>query len=526
MTARKFIKKGETVKYLCGIQVIMTPEEEVDIAQRKRDFSIVISSRNKSASLFLGPARFANHDCGANARLMTTGLVGMEIIAVKDIEIGEEITVTYGDNYFGEDNCECLCKTCEENSRSGWQQESEDTPEAVPKLSIENEPDCRGSYSFRRKRKHDPMDSRTPSITPDIRPRVPKTAPKYTVRKEPNTSSPIQPNPSQTPESGLKRKIGADQSPTTQGGSAKKACLPPKIKMEDPGQNSINLYSTPVTSRATSISGSRESSSPLATLTDATSVDYDTIVVSPRQGPFENSDLDLESPTAVVSKSATNQALTQESIFVSLSTSLQHPVVKNDVTLSLELASEIAGAKKKSVRRLKRPSTKLLAKTLASDSKKKRAIKKAVLPAPVTDLDHAPAVRRPSDYVLTPLLLAQPASAWISCKVCDGFFVQLDAYFTRSSCPRCERHSKLYGYQWPKTDKEGKHDSEERVTDHRTVHRFIRPDEEKAIRKRDRGLSVSVSRSRATSESCPGGKTAPIGRRSGRIRIIRENSDL
>jgi hypothetical protein len=52
--------------------------------------------RNKSASLFLGPARFANHDCGANARLMTTGKEGMEILALRDIEIGEEITVSYG----------------------------------------------------------------------------------------------------------------------------------------------------------------------------------------------------------------------------------------------------------------------------------------------------------------------------------------------------------------------------------------------------------------------------------------------
>jgi histone-lysine N-methyltransferase SUV420H len=96
VTARRYIKKGEVVKYLCGIQVIMTEEEEEHIKSSRRDFSIVVSSRNKSASLFLGPARFANHDCDANSRLMTTGSAGMEIIAVRDIEIGEEITVSYG----------------------------------------------------------------------------------------------------------------------------------------------------------------------------------------------------------------------------------------------------------------------------------------------------------------------------------------------------------------------------------------------------------------------------------------------
>jgi len=96
VTARTFIKKGQVVKYLCGIQVIMTEEEEEMIKSSRRDFSIVVSSRNKSASLFLGPARFANHDCGANARLMTSGSAGMEILAVRDIEIGDEITVSYG----------------------------------------------------------------------------------------------------------------------------------------------------------------------------------------------------------------------------------------------------------------------------------------------------------------------------------------------------------------------------------------------------------------------------------------------
>ena len=96
VTARRYIKKGEVVKYLCGIQVVMTEEEEAHIKSSRRDFSIVISSRSGAASLFLGPARFANHDCGANARLRTTGSAGMEIYAIQDIEVGDEITVSYG----------------------------------------------------------------------------------------------------------------------------------------------------------------------------------------------------------------------------------------------------------------------------------------------------------------------------------------------------------------------------------------------------------------------------------------------
>ena len=45
----------------------------------------------------------------------------------------------------------------------------------------------------------------------------------------------------------------------------------------------------------------------------------------------------------------------------------------------------------------------------------------------------------------------------------------------------------LYGYQWPKTMKAGEGD-EERVMDHRTVHRFISNEEEQATRKKGKGL--------------------------------------
>ncbi|TKA81939.1 hypothetical protein B0A55_01942 [Friedmanniomyces simplex] len=117
--ARKPIKRGEAVKYLSGIQVAMTEREERTLSSRT-DFSIVLSSRRKRPSLFLGPARFANHDCDSNARLNTSGPHGIHIVARKDIAVGEEITVTYGEDYFGEGNGECLCGTCEGLGRNGW----------------------------------------------------------------------------------------------------------------------------------------------------------------------------------------------------------------------------------------------------------------------------------------------------------------------------------------------------------------------------------------------------------------------
>ena len=166
VTARRPIRKNETIKYLEGIQVVITAKEEEEMTSRKKDFSIVVSSRSRCASLFMGPARFANHDCRANARLKTTSHAGMEVVATRSIDTAEEITVTYGDNYFGENNCECLCKTCEDGRVNGWAGAGEPTVQSI-------EEDVPG-YSLRRRRRDDSVgaSSRTSSLTPDIRPRV------------------------------------------------------------------------------------------------------------------------------------------------------------------------------------------------------------------------------------------------------------------------------------------------------------------------------------------------------------------
>lgn len=536
VTARRFIKKGEVVKYLCGIQVIMTPEEEADIALRKRDFSIVISSRNKSASLFLGPARFANHDCGANARLMTSGVVGMEIIAVRDIDIGDEITVTYGENYFGEDNCECLCQTCEDQRENGWEQDEEDSAEIAPKMSIEKESTSGGSYSFRRKRKYDSMESsRTPSATPDLRPRVWKTTPKNLTRRGQQLTSPAQSlDTCQTPGSVPRQKRELRQLLADIAPPQKKARLSSKVKTEEPPSSSSTLYFTPASSMNSSPSTGSASPVPSSmdcnTQTDATSVDEDTSTLRSRWQAAGKAGMGLATRRAC--RTAMDQVRAGDTIIVGPSTSNEHPAIEDEEVFPCSQAmsdaedESITEINVKEMRKLKRPSSKLLTKTLSRISnKRKYTRKKAAVPLPATDVDHAPKVRTPGDYVLTPLLLAQPASAWISCKICDGYFVQLDAYFTRSSCPRCERHSKLYGYQWPKTDKESKQDSEERVLDHRTVHRFIKSAEERAIRKRNRGQSGTPTVTRETSEATEAEEPASA-RRSGRIRKKKERFTL
>ena len=168
-TARRAIHKGDTIKYLVGNLVPITKQEEKDLDITRRDFSIVMSSRKKTPSLFLGPARFANHDCDANAKLVTKGAEGMQVVAVKDIDVDEEITVTYGEDYFGIDNRECLCQTCENLGRNGWAKSKNDAEGvesgiATPALDEPETPS--GPYSFRQKRKY-LSDSPRSSMTPE-----------------------------------------------------------------------------------------------------------------------------------------------------------------------------------------------------------------------------------------------------------------------------------------------------------------------------------------------------------------------
>lgn len=470
VTARRYIKRNESVKYLSGIQVNITPEEEKDIAVRKKDFSIVVSSRNKCTSLFMGPARFANHDCGANAKLMTTSQAGIEIIATRPIEPGEEITVTYGENYFGDDNCECLCRTCEKNLQNGW--EPEEGAVAV-KVSIEE--DKGESYTLRTRRRDDSLggSSRTPSVNPVMRPRIYKTRPKSSRFGNARDSSAVQsPTPDATPRG---RKRPADAMAT------------PPITPAKKFKHLMDPVPADRASRGSSVSGSTSSSIVDVHETDATSPEKETpervlqTPVKDAKDALKRGDgmaavlpFSPESANGLVSpqSSQANSLEASSSQLIDLS-SMSIPSILNAPTSDEpQLVAPIA-VSIETVEDAELPAT--------EEAPKRRKYQRRVFIKQTTP----PArLRTPGDYMLTPLLLSEPEMAWIQCGNCDTYFVQQNAYFTRSSCPRCERHSKLYGYVWPKTDKAGASDKEQRIMDHRTIHRFLEPDDERKIRGR------------------------------------------
>lgn len=561
VVARRQLKRNERVKYLSGIQVVITPQEEEALSSRKKDFSIVVSSRNKMTSLFMGPARFANHDCGANAKLVITGQAGIDIVAVRRIHVGEEITVTYGENYFGEGNCECLCRTCELNLVNGWKQPDGAAP---VKRSIEDDLLAAQGYNTRGRRRYDRGDSssRTPSITPDMRPKVLKsklqrlrvgdrasttessllegslgaskrkrdslaTPPVTPAKKNKTTHYEIQPIPGlitqrgqssdaesagvisesvssngeamltdvTTPEDttepadvprnhtpvsqdieNLKQEHDAEQLPS---GGLQNVALYPGSTNAPPAPP---LLQTPARPRGLAINDILNTPSEAATPDARTPTDRFSIAfqIHHAKQPVEEAEAEVDSQQSATSEPS-----------ASLHSAAASESGESTVVVEASVESEVP-IKRGRGRPRKQPKTEMS----PVQTTPAPAPEPVPTPTPVVtridpDRQPSPALstvppthRDPGDYELTPRLLSEPDMAWVRCMVCTNAFVQQNAYYTRSSCPRCERHSKLYGYVWPKTEPAGPGDKEERVLDHRTVHRFLALDQELLARGR------------------------------------------
>ncbi|KAI1432958.1 hypothetical protein GGR50DRAFT_671662 [Xylaria sp. CBS 124048] len=532
ITARKYIKRGQPIKYLSGIQVAITAKEDKELAKRKKDFSIIISARNKCAALFMGPARFANHDCNANARLVITSQAGIEIFATRSIEVGDEITVSYAENYFGEDNCECLCKTCEDNVVNGW---APGEGSATVKKSIEDS--TTEGYSLRRRRRDGSCasGSRTSSVTPDIRPRVRRLKPKPLNSGQPRESSCNSPAPQNILRQKSKREYESLQSPPItpakrvktleyevesaliSGGVEKSSddttssehsasismsgdmgvmtdVTTPEEDIQKTALNSPSL--TPGRPRIPALEGEVTDLLSLADFSRTPSVPpvSGTEISIPEGSNAESSaraniSLNINATNSNISKSNTvgqDDAASPPNVLASpVSTASIH---EETLPMSVTSPQEVPGAVDQE-RTRGRPRN----DERQTDEESKTA-------ESVGEVTQVPNKRTPGDYTLTPVLLSEASMAWIHCTNCGDAFVQPDAYYTRSSCFRCERHSKLYGYPWPKTEKEGPTDKEERVLDHRTIHRFLRPDDEAKIR--GRGCPPSSSEPR-TSDTTP-----------------------
>ena len=655
--ARREIKKGEIIKYLCGTLVAITPKEEKDLDNRRQDFSIVISQRTKTQSLFLGPARFANHDCQANARLSTTGIDGMQVVATRHIEPDEEITVEYGHDYFGADNSECLCATCESLCRNGWTPPS---PSAVRQsLTPQAQSEPEGPYHFRRKRKLGGSGLSSPAMTPDVDERrvkrvrsamsiIESSQPAPTIESSQPRDSSMGPPPTprkrkltvdghevttgeemasaskrrrssypdvspapflrQAPENRVRTVIRSSSEPLEKSGSAflEISVLPsfatdqlkpettgdrPRHGLLETGQNhverggtpcgeaksSIEVYnkpevhktnheSTKLTPESQSIVPQGPQSQNLATpfsQTEGATPSQESVDESDVESVFEPVDL-IKTPDSPVSTPAsqwerrsslpeivglieetasteTTKAtalplLSLTAVTIKVEESLTqpeaplqilspHPHTVRDAT-EIELESHsVAGStyaaakesdgelsslssnedfddtracivRKRSILRGRgrgrARNKKIMASIKAVQSVEPAAMTASsaadgLSPPPSSLAPVLPLLRHPGDHSRPAALLAEPYARYVTCSTCSATWVQPNGYYTRRECPRCERHSKLYGFRWPRTDRAK--GGPDRIMDHRTVHRFLWPEEEKAVKKRGRGLS-------------------------------------
>lgn len=553
--ARREIKKGETVKYLVGNLVAMTTDEEKDLDLTRRDFSIVMSSRRRTPSLFLGPARFANHDCDANARLVTQGSEGMQVVAARDIQVDEEITVTYGDNYFGEGNCECLCLTCEKTGRGSWAGAGAGAGPCSILLSDEEEENPRSRSLRRSTRKRSRLSELSNSPSPQTKidnprkrrktkptgdeamGRLPGVAAQYTdfigrgslrVNKKRARSDEegMAGNPGDEERFTRKRtKIETSKPCISLKGKERRSKMPGSLKVmgyhtpdqKPPPPIKTSLPVSPVADSMFDELSAALKKKPLKAQANATEK-----IVDPKATPDKSTgavkvielmppipdsgdrsssqggDRPIETPrssdydslfsnsNAQVSSPATTPGPSQEPDLDSKPVS-QLNLDRSDSDLS-ELDPDVE---------LDNDSMTVIEKS----PKRKRAPRGSKI-LPTIEIEDA-SLRIPGDYTRTPLLLGEKYSRWVDCRTCSGCWVQQNGYQTRKECPRCERHSKLYGYRWPKTAKIGEDDEEERVMDHRTVHRFIPPGDERLTIKRGKGCIRAGSESTTRTNSIP-----------------------
>jgi histone-lysine N-methyltransferase SUV420H len=489
ITARRDINPREEIKYLTGVQVAMTEEQEKTLELARKDFSLVISSRKKTRSLFLGPARFANHDCDANAKLTTKGYDGMQIVAVKPISEGEEITVSYGEDYFGDDNEECLCSTCESLQQNGWapmkrveHSDAEDQDEHTEEADQEQKDStCEDKLCRKRQRDNtiDEDSSRAATPTPKRARFEQKTSP-----SKPSTSSLLRQTmlkkAHSTSSLRLEVPVSSIEDPATN------LVVHPEISCGIRNQQRDGL----LTMIMDEISSSREATpqSPMSAAshkssqsTDATSIDEDSLSDGNNPKTMVDPQTIHDRPTLGV------VTVKEEVTTTTVNAPWSSPAADEDDSMSdlsdLSDSLELDDKNMEVVKRKQRPTLR------TTRSKSRFEVQNRVgTPITVEDGDEAEYVentRKPGDYMTSSALLSAKYSKWVNCQTCDVDFVQQDGYNTRKECPRCERHSKLYGFPWPKTEKEGRHDKEERVRDHRTVHRFVDPDEERQL-KRDK----------------------------------------
>ena len=117
------INEGEVLNDMRGLLVPISTTEASYLETRCMTNSIIL--RKGREYLLAGPASKLNHECkNFVAKYVSYPSIGnfasICIQTTRHILKGEDITVSYSPNYFGQGNQDCRCLTCEQEGSNGW----------------------------------------------------------------------------------------------------------------------------------------------------------------------------------------------------------------------------------------------------------------------------------------------------------------------------------------------------------------------------------------------------------------------
>ena len=119
--ATKGWSRGKQICNLVGSSREITDDFEQELFLQKLDTACIIrSSKSKSVLVGIGPISFINHSCAPNCEFVTLPNKLIGLVSIKAIMPGDELTISYGRDYFGRSNKNCECSDCEAQKKGAF----------------------------------------------------------------------------------------------------------------------------------------------------------------------------------------------------------------------------------------------------------------------------------------------------------------------------------------------------------------------------------------------------------------------
>lgn len=112
------IEVNKKIFHVIGVSKTIKQEDKNCFVFAKNDFSILHSTRSNTSKLMLGPIALVNHNCNSNCEYLPFSKSTVILKSIRPIKKGDELSVFYGNEYFGFKNKDCQCETCDERRLS------------------------------------------------------------------------------------------------------------------------------------------------------------------------------------------------------------------------------------------------------------------------------------------------------------------------------------------------------------------------------------------------------------------------